>query len=189
MTTYVEDEELIKRLKVADDAMIKKVFEQYRPAFINFIRNSFHCENAKADAIYPECFAILYFNIQHKKLKPPLQSSLQTYLFSVGKHVFHKRNYDKHQKATIALAPEIDILTEEMVSRTIEEKEQAGKLQALLKSVGNPCQRLLHLFYFRNYSFESIARELGENEARLRKRKYDCLKKLHVLIEKNKISF
>lgn len=188
MQGYPKDEEILQRLMVQEEAVTTHYFHHFRVGFISFILATFRCEEEKAAAIYPESYAILYFNIMNKKLVLPLRSSLKTYLYSVGKHVFQNRYYDKYQKKTVPLSDNIDIPVLGMVEQSLVEKERAVQLRSLLQSLDDPCQELLKLFYFKNNSFEAIATKLGENEGRLRKRKYDCLKKLHRLIANKKIA-
>jgi RNA polymerase sigma factor (sigma-70 family) len=85
------------------------------------------------------------------------------------------------------LDSELETKIDGFVDDAIEKKERAQELKRLLGILGEPCHNLLDLFYYQELKFSDIAKELQENEGRLRKRKYDCLKKLHQLILKEGI--
>jgi len=188
MSNYSEDEELMKSLQAGDRMVVKEIYDQYRHGFTSFVQKAFQCDGQKAGDVYPESFSILYFNIKLGKLRSPLKSTLKTYLYAIGKHIYHKRNFDKYQSLKVPVE-ELQAVSLDLVTESLEKKERAIKMKALLNTIGEPCQKLLELFYYRSYSFEAITKELKENEGRLRKRKYDCLRKLHALIEQHKIIF
>ena len=49
----------------------------------------------------------------------------------------------------------------------------------LLNKLGEPCQQLLTLFYFNNYTMESIAETMGyKNDKVAKSQKVRCLKEL-----------
>ncbi len=188
-TNYPDDDKLIESLKGGNEKVLKEVYHLLQPDFTTFIVKSFSCDSQHAQDIYPEAFSIVYFNICKGKLSTPMRSTLKTYLFSVGKHLFTRRYRDKYSQTVVNLDTRVWETGQEMVEASLMKKEQGQKLKSVLNHLGPPCRELLHLFYFRNFGFEAIAEHLNENEGRLRKRKYDCLKKLHQMIQEFKITF
>lgn len=187
MTKFDEDEAILEKIKQGSQTLIKELFDQFEMAFVGQIRKTFTCDRQKAMDIYPESFSILYYNVINGKLTLPLRSTLQTYLIAIGKNVFHKRYLDKYHMTTTTLDRQEDGETGRYVDDAIQKKERARELKRLLGLLGEPCQILLDLFYYQELKFTDIALQLNENEGRLRKRKFDCLKKLHELISKEGI--
>lgn len=187
MTKFTKDEEILEKIRQGNQSLIKQLFDQFEVGFVGHLKKTFTCDRQKALNIYPEAFSILYYNIKKGKLTLPLRSTLQTYLSAIGKNVFHKRYLDKYHMITSELDPQVEKEIGEIVEDAIEKKDRARELKRLLRILGEPCHHLLDLFYYQELKFADIAQELNENEGRLRKRKFDCLKKLHQLISKEGI--
>jgi RNA polymerase sigma factor (sigma-70 family) len=63
------------------------------------------------------------------------------------------------------------------------EEEEAEIVRSALERLGEPCRRLLLLFYWEEESMESIASEMGmANADTVKSRKYQCKKSLEALI-------
>lgn len=181
---FEKDEMMLKELESASDTVIKKYFLQYQNNFIRFICKMYKVEEEKAKSIYPEAFSKFYFNIKQRKLTSPLRSTLQTYLFSIGKHVFHNTYFNKYQRSTDfpEEMPENSNHAEEL--DYFEYDDQKKLVKRLLAQINEKCRVLLEMTYIKNYEPEAIVERLNiPSNGAYRKRKFDCLKKLRKLYQ------
>ena len=155
-TKYREDEQILQELATEQEAIVKRYFLHYQEHFVRFICNYFKVEDQMARDIYPEAFAKLFFNIKNGKLLPPLKSKLQTYLFSIGRHVFHHRYFDKFHKS-VTFPTEIPMEHEhaEVLDR-FEYDAQKALVKTLLEQVGEGCAKILRMAFILEYDHEQI---------------------------------
>ncbi len=180
---YSEDEDIYQQIKTGNQKAVRNLYESYRLSFRLFLMRYYNADEQDAMDVYPEAFTKFYYNIIDGKLKPPLKSSLKTYLFSIGKHVFYKRHFNKYSKS-VDLKEQID---DQSISANVLDKfdhdSEAALVQSLLEKIGEKCKELLTMIYINEFETEAIVSrlELPSNGA-LRKRKFDCLKKMRSLM-------
>lgn len=78
-------------------------------------------------------------------------------------------------------------LNDEFVDNSIldqyEKTERTDKVAGLLNTIGEPCKTVLTLYYFKEYSMESIAHEMDyKSEQIAAKRKFICLQQLRSMM-------
>ena len=67
-----------------------------------------------------------------------------------------------------------------------EESDMKELVRGLLSRIGEPCKTVLQLFYFQDYSMDSIATEMGyKSEQIAAKRKFICLQQLRTMMSNN----
>lgn len=186
MNKYEQDEQLMLQLKHADDKMIKSVYDSMKDEFTAFIISYFNTDKLAAEEIYPESFSKFYYNIKDGKLNTPLKSSLKTYLFAIAKRIYMKNHFGNYNKK-IELKdsmPEIEQANE--VLEHYEYDAQKTLVSKLLDLVGESCKRLLEMIYIEEIESQLICEQLNLNSlGTLRKRKFDCMKKMRSLYYSN----
>jgi RNA polymerase sigma-70 factor (ECF subfamily) len=184
------DEEAFERLHIGRDDDTRYFYEHCRPGFRTFICHSFKCTPHQSEELYPEAFSILYFNLQSGKLTPPYRSTMQTYLNSVGWHLYHKRYLDKYNRSKmpeemIEDRPDLSLIVDE----ALLQKEKAQHVHRMLEMVGDPCKTILRRLYLDEVPYKELAVAMNTNEPALRKRKFDCLGKLRKLMTDIKLTY
>lgn len=180
--TLYSKEQLLARIRQGDDRVLNKLYNDYRGRFLGWAMGRYQCNEDTAAEVYQKAFTILYFNIKNRKVTA-LTSSLETYLFGIGKNVFRERYKDKFNQMQ-SIDERFDL---KEVDMTIIEKHQKVHQRAaiddLLSQLGEPCKSILLLYYYKKFSMESIAREVGyKNELVAKKKKYQCLKGLRKMV-------
>lgn len=179
------DSQLLSLIRQGDDRLLNQLYGDFRDRFLRWAMGRYQCVEDDASEVYQKAFTILYFNIKNEKVME-LTSSLETYLYGIGKNVFRERFKDKFNK--------VDSMDEhfefkEMDMSIIDKHHQVHQKQALHKllvELGDPCKKVLTLYYFKNYSMESIAATVGyKNDLVAKKKKYQCLKGLRKLVGNN----
>jgi len=173
---------ILNSLLEADDKTIKAVYDQMEDAFHGFIVKYFQCDRAKSLEIYPQCFARLYYNIKDGKLTPPLRSSLNTYLCAIGKRLFIKNNFGNYQKKIELQDTPPDLQQADSLIDHYEYEAQKKLVSTLLSRIGEKCRALLEMIYINELDTAVICERLSlTSSGTLRKRKFDCLKKMRSL--------
>lgn len=160
---------------------IGALYEKYRDEFVNFARRYRAEENDILDA-YQDAIIALYENTLAGKTKE-LKSSVKTYLFSIGKYILINK---LKKKQTIVSDEQVEL--EEGIENNIEEQinlnYQQKQLLGALNDLGDPCRKLLLLFYYQRYTIEAIMYEMSyQNENTVKASKSRCMKQLKAIVQ------
>lgn len=179
---YPHEEYLYKRIKDGDEKLQKELFNQYRNKFHGFIIKKKHKLDKDAiQDIYVNAFIIFLKNIITGKLKLPLRSTLETYLFAIGlKEVL--KHFDRLKRNKEYPTEDIENLQKDQAENELEKKERLEKMTELLKKIlskcSEECRKLLEL-WFKGYSDEAIAREMNiASQGAVRQRRFKCIKNI-----------
>ena len=138
-----------------------------------------------ADDVFQE--TVIAFIDSVKKGKYRQESSVKTFLASVARHIWFN-DLKKKERAGIREKKYESARDqhETDISHQIGDLEQRRQLRDLLTQLGEPCNRLLHLFYYENLPMKEIVEHLPyENEQVVRNKKYKCLQQLTGLLKAN----
>ncbi len=179
----MSDAELLHLVRSGDPSGLSFVYEKYRREYINWIRRFGNCGPDEACEFYQGTILIFYENVMNGKLAE-LQSSLKTYLFGIGKnlvmHEYRKAMRGERVKAEYILHAHLADSPQEMAA----EEMDLGLVRRCFERIGDPCHRLLELFYFHQKSMEEICGELGyKNPETAKNQKYKCMERLRKLVD------
>jgi len=179
---------MLEQIRTGDERILKSLYDNYRPEFLAWAIQRYRCEEELAGEVYQQAYTLMYFNIKDGKLKT-LTSSLKTYLFGIGKNLFRERGRAAIRPIqSIEESPNLGGFDTDILDQYTHE-HQKEVVRILLKEIGNPCKRLLELFFYRNYSTEAVAHTMDYKDERVvRKRKSICLKQLRTLYQQYKSS-
>lgn len=139
-----------------------------------------------AGEIYQRSFTVLYMNTKKGKLDS-IEASVETYLYGIAKFVVREWQREEQafsENSSQELVSEKEIVDfHEIFESAKVDDSMVRQMQKGLSELGETCQQILKLFYWKNYSMEAIAREAGyKNESVAKKKKYSCLQKLKTLM-------
>jgi RNA polymerase sigma-70 factor (ECF subfamily) len=179
----ISDAELLELVRSGDTGGLSFVYEKYRQEYINWIRRFGNCASDEASEFYQSTILIFYENVMNGKLSA-LQSSLKTYLFGIGKnlvlHEYRNGTRNERVKAEFLLQIHLADTPQEMA----EEELDLALVHRCFDRIGDPCHRLLELFYFHQKSMEEITAELGyKNSETAKNLKYKCMERLRKLVD------
>ncbi len=171
------------QIQKGDRKLLKKLYEEYRSAFIAWTKKRYDVNDDLASEIYQKAFIAFYYNIREGKITA-LKSSLKTYLFAIGRNQLrdqfkmNKKFVDQPESA------DHDMPVDASVMKKYEQQDLKEKISQLLNTIGEPCRTVLTLFYFRHFSMEAIAEYMDYSSRTVAaKRKFICLKQLRGLID------
>jgi RNA polymerase sigma factor (sigma-70 family) len=122
-----------------------------------------------------------------KKGKYRMEASIKTFLVSVARNIWlnevKKRERSGHREKQFELGRD---QKEEDISQQIGDLEKKKQLRDLVYQLGEPCRKILLLFYYENLPMKEIVDHLPyENEQVVRNKKYKCLQQLTGIIKDN----
>ncbi|HTI94096.1 MAG TPA: sigma-70 family RNA polymerase sigma factor [Puia sp.] len=182
------DAELISAISNGKDLnpAILFLYQRYSEATRSFIMG-YGGNEQDADDIFQE--TVVAFIDSVKKGKYRQEASVKTFLGSVAKHIWFNELKKKERAGFREKQFESTRDQQEQdISHQIGDLEQKQQLRNLLSQLGEPCHKLLLLFYYENLSMKEITAHLPyENEQVVRNKKYKCLQQLTGMIKANPV--
>ena len=160
------------------------IYKKYRGAFIKFAKQ--YCKN---DILiidgFQDAVIALYQNLIENKISS--NGSVKAYLFEIGKHKLYnciRKEENNRSVETLNQLKQNPIIEQQ----SIENPEQKNAMLMAIEKLGKTCQRLLILFYYRNYSINAIMHTLNmKNENSVKANKSRCIKQLKANLVKSKV--
>ncbi|MEM6724214.1 MAG: sigma-70 family RNA polymerase sigma factor [Bacteroidota bacterium] len=181
--------EMLDRIRSGDQQLLKTLYEEYREAFLAWSLKYYKLDEEEIIEVFQKAFTIFYFNIKEGKLYE-LSSSLKTYLFGIGKHLYLKK-FTAKKRETLELDDQVISGQVDLSIMDRYRNEDAARLvRSMLQQMGEMCRQLLELIFLKEYSTDAVMHTMQlKNEQAVRKRKFNCLKKLRALVAESGVRF
>lgn len=178
----MSQDDLIRTIRTQGEGALAAVYENYRDEFLLWIIREYKCSMDDGKDIYQLAILIFYDNIKTGKLQH-LVSSVKTYLFGIGKNI--ARESQRKGKRFVPIDKE-KWLKEYLIdepSETVDD-DLFAKARVALEKLGQPCQRIVELFYFEKKSMTEISDALGyKNPDTAKNQKCKCMARLRKLFQ------
>jgi len=172
---------IIEQLKKGDEKTIHSIYVENKTGFSLFAAR-YNLPDDDVLDIYQDSIIALCENAK-KGTIDNLESSITTYLFSIGKYMIYKKLKSKNKSVSI----EYDALLPQVVEDETDENEndnEVALLQNNFKKLGEQCRKVLTAFYYDEKKLDEIIIELNyTNKDVLKSQKSRCLKQLKDLIK------
>jgi RNA polymerase sigma factor (sigma-70 family) len=162
------------------------IYQQYAEAVQSFIMANSGTP-PDAEDIFQE--TVVTFIDLVKKDKFRGEASVKTFLTAIARNLWlnelkKRARSDVREKAFEHNRDGVEL----DVSQYIANREVKQQFVAVLEKLGEPCKKLLTLFYYENLSMKDIVQHLPyENEQVVRNKKYKCLQALTDLVKQNPV--
>ncbi len=179
-------EKTLSGIKAGDISMLETIYKHDRRPFIKFAKKYNMPEEDIID-IYQDAIIALRDNIVNGTLIH-INSTIATYLFSIGKYMIYKKkkNDGKHSELTEATNYLDESIDGFLFFEEVPSKEQQ-LVNSCLERLGQKCQLILKLFYYEGLTLEEIQHYFNyDNYNVVKSQKSRCLKTLKDLINKHK---
>ena len=177
--------DFVERLRDNPNEVLVELYKNYRKEFLSWAYKTYGVDEENSSDCFQDAMVVLYKNVQNEKLTD-LQSSIKTYLFSIGKNLlFRKLNTEKREiplNEEIYKNEAVDNLEypELYNGSTIE-----NKIADLVKTLRDPCKSILRYFYFRGFNMEEIAQRMNyKNAQTVKAQKVRCIKEIQHLLQR-----
>lgn len=184
---YKEEKALIEDLKNNNQMAIIYIYKKFFPSILNFIKTH-GGDDYDAKDIFQEAVLSLYYSLQDTKFK--LDCKVKTYLFSISKNLWLNELKKKNK-----IINDLNIVEDKEyenidLNEPSEEFFKYKKLFITLEKLGNPCKKILELFYVEKLSMNQIAEIMGyTNAENAKNQKYKCLLRLKKLFFQKNIKY
>lgn len=171
------DDQYIEGLRNNDNGVLEALYKKHYNIVLKFIVNNSGSEEEAQD-IYQEAIIVLYENA--KKPGFVLSCRLQTYIYSVARHIWLKQ-LKKSGKTFLFKEEEENEIVDTTVELGEHEAKEAEihKMTQSLAELGEPCATLIKDFYVAKLSMDTIAEKFGYTNAdNAKNQKYKCLQRL-----------
>lgn len=173
--------QLIRKIQRGDREAIGVLYQEYRAEFLKWSLSQYAISESQAIDIFQNGVIAFYRNVAQGKLIQ-LNSSIKTYLFAICKNLILKQLRD--QKNTVAV--DDPILAEVMSLDVVKEREETHQKKIIHRAImelGEPCNEIIRMFYFRGFAMEIIKERMGyKSEGVARTQKKRCMQYLQKLI-------
>jgi RNA polymerase sigma factor (sigma-70 family) len=175
------DTRILEQLRSGDEQGLVDLYEQNRRMVVSYVARNSGTES-DAEELLQEAVVVLWERVRSEKFEPT--AKLSTFLFSVVKHKWGRRLVQQrrnvHQSEENLEIPDGDPTADELMI----DEEQREAIAAAMNRLGNPCKRLLLLFYWEERSTKEIAKTMGfANADTVKSKKYQCKKSLENLLK------
>lgn len=175
----MDNTQLITLIKQGDDAVIQEIYAKYRDEFIIWGSKNYQCGFEEGKELFQQCMVQLYENVVNEKLTV-LSSDLKTYLFGIGKNKI-KELRETERKRVFERDEQVASTEERVLYESV-----LDRVEGALSQLGDPCKKLLELFYYRKMSLSQITDRLDyKNTDTTKTLKYKCLGRLRRIYTSN----
>jgi RNA polymerase sigma factor (sigma-70 family) len=176
------DARILDMLRHGDEeALVMLYRSNQKPVTAFVLRNSGTEDDAKD--MLQEALVVLWERVRSGRFK--YEAKLDTFVFATVKNMWMRRLFRKRHEVSANQSGDErpdDALSalEEMITR-----EESRMIQDALDELGEPCRKLLLLFYWEELPMDEIAASLGfANAETAKSKKYQCKKALQSLVLK-----
>ena len=176
--------------KAGKKEAVNVLYDEYRPVFVKWLIRKYQCMEDEAVDVFQDSIIALYKNAQLGRLDD-LKSSVQTYLFAIGKNVYLNRLRKRKELVSDEALSSVET-NEQGIEQKLQSNDRKKLIAKLLNQMKDPCKSILYLFYYRRYSIEAIQKAMKYNSIDVVKtQKKRCIrgleKRIAVVVQKEDI--
>lgn len=180
-----QEADVIQRIRKSPNEVLLELYGAYKKEFFSWSYKTFGASEDDAGDCFQDAMIIFYRNITSGKLIE-LNSSVKTYLFSIGKNLLLRKFKIAQRELPMNDEFQKYVVDEELEFRELYDgNEIENKIAGIVKSMRDPCKSILRYFYFRGFSMEEIAIEMKyKNAQTVKAQKVRCIKEIQSLVNR-----
>jgi RNA polymerase sigma factor (sigma-70 family) len=172
------DARILDRIRKGDEGALEELYRENRKPVTALVRRNSGTED-DADDMLQEALVTLWERVRSGRFR--YSAKLGTFIYATARNMWLRRLARARREVpeTDADPPADDASPLELMI----EEEEAEAVRLALERLGEPCRKLLLLFYWEEESMETIASLLGmANADTVKSKKYQCKKSLEALV-------
>ena len=174
------DHEILKGLKTRQSSVVMFITREYLPAIRHMIKRMGGSDQ-DAEDIFQEALMSVLRKLDNNNLV--LTARFSTYLYAVCKNLRLCQISEHEREKEYMYSYLKDVYYPEPGMLETKEKQEE-KFRHYFRQLSNVCQKILEFYIFK-LSVKEIAKELGNTEKYIRRRKYECKNRLAKLVMEN----
>ncbi|NOS57231.1 MAG: sigma-70 family RNA polymerase sigma factor, partial [Cyclobacteriaceae bacterium] len=181
----LETSAIIEAIKAGSEKILFQLYETYRDEFVSWAIRNHQVSIEEARDVFQESIVGLYKNVKAGRVDS-LESTIKTYLFSIGKNII--LNALKRKGIEAKAYENFSEGHDNGINEHYEQEHLVNLVKRLYRAMGSPCKEILEMYYEKGFDMESIASRVGYKNADVaKKKKYECLKTLEERINMSKL--
>jgi len=174
------DGRILEGIRTGREEVLVELYRDNRRAVTSLVRRSGGSAD-DADDILQEALVSFWERVRTGRFT--YSARLSTYIYAVARNIWLRRLARVRREVTLP-AEEDDPPGEDLSPlEQVMEDEQSQMVRRALERLGEPCKKLLLLYYWEELPMEEIASRLGfANADTAKSKKYQCKKALERLI-------
>jgi len=171
----------IKEIKRNDNKALKLFYKTYRKDVLLWLGKNYNIDMETGADIFQQSIVLFYDKVIQNKLTDE-NANVKTYIYGICKNkALTQLRKDKKENSFKKEYSRMISTKENNENDFLEKKNET--LSEALDKIGNPCKKILELFYYKMYNIEEISTVLGYKNANTTKtQKYKCIKRLQLMV-------
>jgi len=182
-STLMTDEEIVSAVRRNQESGYRELYQKYGRMVIGHVRKN---SGTEADAKELVQIVMVKFFMALQGNRYEHTGKLGHYLFQLGANSWREELRRRRTRPTVELsAPLLELSDPESdrVAELIVKDRHLNALHQALARMGNPCRDLIKNYHLKQQQLKTIATQMSYDYNALRKRLFDCRKKLKTATE------
>lgn len=174
------DARILNLIRNGDEEALVVLYKANRRVVGAYVENN-RGTHDDAEDMLQEALIILWERIRAGTFR--YDAKLSTFIIGVVKNLWRRRLARQRKESPSEMAYDRAVDPDPSPLEELIETEQARHVRNALEQLGDPCKKLLLLFYWDGRSLDEIAAEMGfANADTAKSKKYQCKKALQKLL-------
>ncbi|HCV43100.1 MAG TPA: RNA polymerase subunit sigma [Bacteroidetes bacterium] len=175
-----EDARILDQIRNGEEEALVRLYETNERQIQSFVMKNSGTQDDAKDMLQ-EAIVILWERVHTGRYEHT--AKISTFIFATVRNLWLRRLARTRRESPLEIDNETTPSEESSALDEMIETEQAAAVVAALNKLGDPCRRLLVLYYWEELSMEQIAEQMGfANSDTAKSKKYLCKKELQRLL-------
>jgi len=176
-----DDARILDLIRKGDEEALALLYHANRAPIEAFVKHN-SGNVADAEDLLQDALIVLWERVRTGRYKH--EAKIGTFLYATARNMWLRRLSRLRREVAEEFQTEEPPSNDATALEVMIEEEETATVRKALDLLGEPCKKLLLLFYWEEHSMEQIALELGfANAETAKSKKYQCKKSLQGLIE------
>jgi RNA polymerase sigma factor (sigma-70 family) len=175
-----EDARILDQIRQGEEQALMTLYSlNERPVTAFVVRNSGSPDDAQD--MLQESLVVLWERVRSGRYEHA--SQISTFILGTVRNMWLRQLARKRREGSFDATIDETPSDEPSQIETMMESEEAAAIASAMERLGDPCKKLLLLFYWEECSMEEIAAQMGfANADTVKSKKYQCKKALEKLL-------
>ena len=167
----------VEKIKQDQNKALNDIYRMYRSDCVMWLQNQYSIREDEAIDVFQLSIIVMYDSAMLGKVKSET-TDVKSFLYGIARNKAYellrqKKNIISESDHNLLLT----YLADEMPDHSAE--DALNLAVKALDELGDPCKRVIQMYYYKNYSMEEITEKMGyKNADTTKNQKYKCLKRL-----------